>query len=91
MLSYWENTPYCNIFSDKTTFLKDHTINEIDYFLPYAQAVEKALSLEGVKKDKMTTIYPGVNIDRFKPGPRDKGFAKQLGVADDRFTVVYVG
>lgn len=91
ILSCWENVPYCNIFSDKTTFLKEHIINEIDYFLPYADEVEKALLLEGTSKDVMTRIYPGVDIDRFKPGLRDKEFANQLEIIGDGFTVLYVG
>ncbi len=91
VMSYWENIPYCNIFSDKTTFLKDRAMNKIDCFVAYSCAGEKALLLEGIDKEKVTSIYPGINIGRFRPAPRDKDFASQLGVASDRFTVLYVG
>ncbi len=42
-------------------------------------------------EEKVVSIYPGVDISRFKPGPKDVDFGRQLGMSSDRFTVLYVG
>ena len=50
------------------------------------------LQLYGVKDDRISTIYPGINYSLFNPvTARGKLVRKQLDIADDQFVYMYFG
>lgn len=83
VLTWWENIPYCNIFSDKTTFLKNNTLDKVDHFRPCSEMAKRAMLLEGIDPNRITVLYPGVDINKFKKDERAEVFAKSLGVPAD--------
>ena len=39
-------------------------------FLPFTETAKKVLQIEDVPEEKIEVIYPGVDLERFKPGTK---------------------
>ncbi|MEK7828848.1 MAG: glycosyltransferase family 4 protein, partial [Deltaproteobacteria bacterium] len=67
ILSWWENIPFRAVFDKKTAFHKRLVMDKVDLFLPFTKMAKEVLRLEGVPEEKIEVIYPGVDMERFKP------------------------
>ena len=67
----WENTPFANegIWGRKK--FKERARREVDHFICVSKMAKEALLLEGCREGKITVIPPGVDVKRFKPGPKN--------------------
>ncbi|MBI3398978.1 MAG: glycosyltransferase family 4 protein [Deltaproteobacteria bacterium] len=90
-LSWWENIPYRAIFDEKTGYHKRHIMEKVDIFLPFTETAKKVLLLEGVPEEKMRVIYPGVDLKRFKPGPKPEDLLAENNIPINSFVILYVG
>ena|GEM_PF-645908 len=91
VLSWWQNIPHWSLFDRRAAFYRDHVIPRADAFVPYAETTARALIMEGIPKARVHTVYPAVDLKRFRPGPRDAELARRVGIPDDAFVLVYVG
>ena len=91
IVSYAENIPYRQVFDEKTNHIKHSTYDMVDHFIPWCDTIKKTMLIEGVPEEKITTIYTGVDLNLFKPEPKDAALIKELGVNSDDFIILYVG
>ena len=91
VLSWWQNIPYWSLFDRRGAFYRDHVIPRTDAFVPYTETAARALAMEGIPREKIHMVYPGVDLKRFAPGPRDAALADRLGIPDEAFVVAFVG
>lgn len=91
VLAWFENIPFRAIFDEKTTLQKKLVMKKVDKFLPYTETAKEALRIEGVSANKIEVIYPGVDLERFKPGSRPEEFMIRNNIPIDSFVVLYVG
>lgn len=47
--------------------------------------------LEGLGFANVARIYPGIDLDRYRPQPKNLEIMKQLGFTDEHFIVIYPG
>jgi glycosyltransferase involved in cell wall biosynthesis len=90
-LAWWENIPYRAEFDDKSSYCKKFIMQNTDLLLPFTESAKKALLLEGISEDKIKVIYPGVDLQRFKPGKRPSELSDRYNIPENSFVILYVG
>ncbi|MCL5791384.1 MAG: glycosyltransferase family 4 protein, partial [Deltaproteobacteria bacterium] len=91
IVSYAENIPYRQVFDGKTNYIKHYSFESIDHFIPWCDTIKRVLILEGVSEEKITTVYAGIDINMFKPEPKDADMLKEFELSEDNFIISYVG
>lgn len=91
VVSYAENIPYRQVFDEKTNCIKHASYDMIDHFIPWCDSVKKAMLLEGVPEEKMTTVYTGLDLDLFRPEPKSPALLTELGLDEKDFIILYIG
>lgn len=91
IVSYLENIPYRQIFDEKTNHIKHAAYEMIDHFIPWCNTIKKAMLLEGIPEEKITTIYTSIDINLFKPEPKDEAILKELNIKKNDFIILYIG
>jgi glycosyltransferase involved in cell wall biosynthesis len=91
VLRWWENLPYKRLFSGKDAHIGKTSLDKVDLFLPATQVAMKALLLEGVPRNKIHHIYPGVDTDRFSPSETASETRSRLSILPNKIVVLYVG
>lgn len=91
ILSWWENIPYRAVFDEKTTYHKRFIMEKVDIFLPFTETAKKVLLIEGVPEEKIEVIYPGVDLERFKPGKKSEELLAKNNIPRNFFVILYVG
>lgn len=91
ILSWWENIPYRAVLDEKTSFHKKTVMEKVDMFLPFTETAKKALQIEGVPDEKIEVIYPGVDLERFKPGKKPEELLARNNIPKNFFVILYVG
>ncbi|MFC1786430.1 glycosyltransferase [Halobacteriota archaeon] len=92
----WENIPFFNETPNlrgyvKANYIKKLVRDEADLFIAITERAKEALIYEGVPDEKITVIPIGMDLDRFKPRPRDKEIIGKLGLNEDDFIILFVG
>ena len=90
-LGWWENIPYRSMFDERIEFMKKRIMPEVDHFLPYTHTGKKALSIEGVPEEKMTVVYPGIDLNKFSPGEKTTELLDRYDIKKGAFVAAYVG
>lgn len=91
ILSWWENIPFRAVFDEKTAFHKRLVMDKVDLFLPFTKMAKEVLKLEGVPEEKIEVIYPGVDLERFKPGTKPEDLLAKNNISKNSFVILYVG
>lgn len=91
ILSWWENIPFRVVFDEKTAFHKRLVMDKVDLFLPFTKMAKEVLKLEGVPEEKIEVIYPGVDMERFKPGKKPEHLLAKNNIPVNSFVILYVG
>ncbi len=91
VLSWWQNIPRYDMFREKDAFWYAEVVPHVDAFVPYTESAAHALRMEGVPADRIHMIYPGVDLRRFVPGPKDASLMGRLQIPADAFVIAYVG
>lgn len=84
----WDNIPFNMERSPERRALKAKVAREADAFIVHTERSRRVLDMEGVPEERITLMPPGVDIERFSPGP---GRREALGLADDDFVILFVG
>ncbi len=82
-LIYWIpfTIPFVDVFDERSFFIRDFSFNYIDHFVAITKTCKEVLLLEGIKEEKITHIYPGIDISNFTPGIINK----------NKFQILFVG
>ena len=91
IVSWWENIPYKAVFDAKETFIKRFVLEKADLILPYTETAARSLRLEGIPDEKLKVVYPGVDTDKFTPGPKPADILSANKIDAGSFVVLYVG
>ncbi len=91
ILAWWENIPYRSVFDNKMDYYKEFVMDKVDLFLPFTNTAKRALQIEGVDEKKIRVIYPGVALDRFKPGEKPGKLMNKMNIPETSYIVLYVG
>lgn len=91
VLSWWQNIPYWTVLDPRGGFYRDRVIPQADAFVPYTEAAAHALAMEGIPTKKIHVVRPGVDLKRFRPGPKDEVLLRLLHIPEDAFVVTFVG
>jgi len=89
-VTVWQNLAFQNDPCFNSRFIKEALIKEADYFLPVTKKAAEALIAEGADSNKISVVYPGIDMDKFKPEEKNKQLAKQYGI-EDKFTILFIG
>lgn len=91
LLSWWENIPYRSVFDKKMDYYKKYVMDKVDLFLPFTQSAQQALLVEGVDENKTRVIYPGVDLERFRPGEKPAYLLNKFNIPESSFVILYIG
>jgi glycosyltransferase involved in cell wall biosynthesis len=91
VLSWWQNIPHWSLFDARGAFYRESVIPAVDGFIPYTETTARALIMEGIPREKIHVVYPGVDTKRFAPTPRDTALVQRLGIPEDALVVTFVG
>jgi len=87
----WENIPWKAIYSETAFEKRKFCEPLIDKIIAPTISTKKCLLLEGVLEDKITHIYPGFNLSRFKENKASEQLLTSLGLTKDDFVVLFIG
>jgi glycosyltransferase involved in cell wall biosynthesis len=70
-LTVWETIPLLDVYRNRQarTYRRE-TLAATDLFLPATERARHALLLEGVERERMEVVYPGIDVERFAAAPR---------------------
>lgn len=84
----WDNIPFNMERTPYRRAIKERVISSGDVFLVYSERSRQTLLFEGVNPARIELVNPGVDVERFCPGPGDRA---ALGVPEDAFLILFVG
>jgi len=82
LITSWETMPYNNESVEKKKEIKRYVLRWADWFLCHTEKARQSLIKEGVKKEKISLIRLGVDLERFRP---------RKGINAQKITVLFVG
>lgn len=90
MATVWENIPFNqeNFFRQK--LLKKFALDNLDHVLAVSNLTKGILIEEGYPPEKITVIYPGVDLGVFKKQMRDNRLRQRLGFKKDDLVILSV-
>jgi alpha-maltose-1-phosphate synthase len=89
VVTVWENIPF-NYNAPATRRLKETVFREADLFLAVTQRAKDVLILEGAPAEKVTVQMPGIDINHFRPQPRDGDLLRRFGCENTDIIVLFV-
>jgi len=84
----WDNIPFNMERNTARRAMKERAAAAADVFIVHTERSQRMLAIEGVSTDRIVRINPGVDIERFAPGP---GRRADFGLRDDEFVILFVG
>ncbi len=95
VVTCWENIPFFNETPNLRGYVKAYikrvVRDEADMFIAITERAKEALIYEGVPEERITVIPAGVDLERFKPRPKDIEVLEKLDLSGDNFIVLFVG
>ncbi len=89
VVTVWENIPF--LFNlPATRHLKSIVLQEADLFLAITERAREVLILEGAPAEKVRAQMPGIDIQHFRPIPKDERLLGQFGCTVDDTVVLFV-
>jgi len=88
LVMVWDNIPFNMERNPARRDLKKRVAAGADLFVVHTERSRRMLGMEGVDANRIVLINPGVDTDKFCPGPRARpGF----GLDDEDFVILFVG
>ena len=84
----WDNIPFNMERDPARRAIKQRVAATADRFLVYTERSRRTLAIEGVDPDRIVYLSPGVDTNRFAPGPARR---TDLGLDDADLVILYVG
>lgn len=94
IINQWENIPFnYGIYSQNYINMARFKIivKSADVIIAKTNKAKKSLILEGVPSNKIVVIKPGVDIETFKPAPKDVELMHNLNLKGDEKIVLFIG
>ncbi len=89
VVTVWENIPFL-YETTATRALKTSVFQAADLFLAVSSRAREALILEGVPEQKIKVQMPGVDLQRFRPAPKDDQLLRQFRCSPNDLIVLFV-
>lgn len=86
----YENIPFFREWGI-TKIYKKTARKKAAHFIAVTEKAKSVLILEGVNDDKITVIPPGIDLNAFKPRPKDKNLLKKYGLKNTDITILFTG
>ncbi len=84
----WDNVPFNMETNRRRIAIKQRAVAEADRFIVYTERSRRTLLLEGVPESRIAHVDPGIDTNRFEPGPGDRA---ALGLDPNAFVIAFVG
>ncbi len=96
VVTQWENIPYVeNMHNIRKLFLekkvKERIRKNADLFIATTYRAREALIIEGVPEEKIETIFPGIDLEKFNVVPKDQKLKEKYGFEQEDIVVLFVG
>jgi len=88
LVMVWDNIPFNMERNPERRALKKRVAAGADLFVVHTERSRRMLGMEGVDGDRIALINPGVDTERFSPGPRERA---KFGLDDEDFVILFVG
>ncbi|MFZ2855014.1 MAG: glycosyltransferase family 4 protein [Rhodocyclaceae bacterium] len=77
-LVYWVpfTIPFVDLFAERSLLIREFAFPHVDHFVAITQTCAQTLALEGIAAERITHVYPGIDLQAFQPAvlpPRDAG------------------
>jgi starch synthase len=69
----------------------NRVIEQVDLFLPLTHKAEEVLLLLGVRPERIEVVPFGIDVDAFKPEPKDLSWGARLGIDENDIVILFVG
>ena len=86
----YENIPFFREFGIPG-YMKKIVRKKAAHFIAVTEKAKSVLELEGVASSKISVIPPGIDIETFRPRPKDKKLMKQYNISPNDVNVLFVG
>jgi glycosyltransferase involved in cell wall biosynthesis len=90
-VTVWENLPGMGETHPVRKRKKEEVLQNADGFLAVTDTTRRLLISEGVAPERISVIFPAVDLDRFKPSHRDTALAQRLGIEADDLVILFIG
>ena len=87
----WENIPHMGETHPRRRARKHQALRELDGFLAVTETSRQMLLEEGAPADRIEVIPMAVDLERFRPMPKDSTLTKDWTLAPDEKVVLFVG
>lgn len=90
-LMYWTpfTIPFVDMFAERSFYIREHSFPHVDKFVAITHTCAATLKFEGILENRITQVYPGIDLATFRPRPKEESFAP--GVNPDKFNLLFVG
>jgi starch synthase len=89
VVTVWENIPFL-YETTATRRLKTSVLEAADLFLAVSGRAREALILEGVPEQKIKVQMPGVDLQRFRPTPKDEQLLRRFGCSPNDLVILFI-
>jgi starch synthase len=69
----------------------NRVIEQVDLFLPLTHKAKEVLLLLGVRPERIEVVPFGIDVDAFKPEPKDLSWGARLGIDENDIVILFVG
>ncbi|GMU91832.1 MAG: hypothetical protein AMXMBFR4_08900 [Candidatus Hydrogenedentota bacterium] len=87
VVTVWDLLPFNMERTAELRDIKQRVARGADRFVVYTDRSREMLGFEGIPKESISVIHPGVDIDAFQPGAA----TRQFGLRPDDFVILFVG
>jgi glycosyltransferase involved in cell wall biosynthesis len=91
VITVWENIPYLKEDCPRQKALKNRAYREADHFLAITERAKQALTVEGAPAHKISVLPMGINLNVFKPKPKDPSLLSKFNLSPSDFVILSVG
>jgi glycosyltransferase involved in cell wall biosynthesis len=89
VVTVWENIPFLNETAAQRA-IKTSVFEAADLFLAVSSRAREALILEGVPEQKIKVQIPGVDLQRFRPAPKDDQLLRRFRCSPNDLIIFFV-
>lgn len=89
VVTVWENIPFL-YETPATRAIKTSVLEAADLFLAVSNRAREALILEGVPEQKIKVQMPGVDLERFRPAPKDHQLLRRFRCSPNDLVILFV-
>ena len=90
VFTYWENIPHNNERFAYKKF-KKYVYKHGNHFIAVTPKSKECMLKEGVDESKISIIYPGIDLNQFKPEKKDSELMNLYHLKEDSFIILFIG